>query len=123
MGQLGELTSRVVGQQQRNWRLLLSHLLYSLGSALQPTNILTYVVFYNFWASPLHQHLVKYFTEYFSPRAGQSRALSLFFPLRRTMGRMIVLCHGVFVFIADIELRNSGVIPLHEAPWTGCLGV
>ena len=46
-----------------------------------------------------------------------------FFPLRRTMGRMIVLCHCVFAFIADIELRNSGVIPLHEAPWTGCLGV
>ena len=46
-----------------------------------------------------------------------------FFPLRRTMGRMFVLCHCVFTVIADIELRNSGVIPLHEAPWTGCLGV
>ena len=46
-----------------------------------------------------------------------------FVSLRRTMGRMFVLCHCVFTVIADIELRNSGVIPLHEAPWTGCLGV
>ena len=42
---------------------------------------------------------------------------------RWTMGRMFVLCHCVFTVIADIEMRNSGVIPLHEAPWTGCLGV
>ena len=99
-------------------------MLYTLGSALQRTNILTYVVFYNFWASPLHQHVVIYFTEYFSPRAGQSRALSLFLPLRRTMGRMLVMCYCVFDD-ADFKLRDSGVIPspCMDAPWTGFLGV
>ena len=46
-----------------------------------------------------------------------------FFPTTPDHGAHDCVVPLCLQFDIDIELRDSGVIPLHEAPWTGCLGV
>ena len=125
----GTTRSRFVGQQQRNWRLLLTHLLYSLGSALQPTNILTYVVFYNFCrllqflGQPTASALGHLLHRVFQSSGWPIKSPLTFFPTTPDHGAHDCVVPLCLQFDIDIELRDSGVIPLHEAPWTGCLGV